>query len=259
MYNGDENKKFNEKESFWKKVMDLDDEGLVGKDIFIYVDDTGVLHKNSNDNFFVYAGLVFIGKEQKNLIKKRYKRLEDKIKNNNPNLYQDEMKGSNLKNKHKRSLYSVFKNEYTFVVEAKISNIHDNILNDKKSIQRFKDYMIVRIIKKSLIELIESSKITKNDKINLSIFVDEQNTATNGIYNLNESIKEELFIGKHKTGGGFRKPCFKTIGNVNLKYANSKYNILIRASDLLANKKYGYKKKNQDKKLRDNHFYIKLP
>lgn len=33
------------------------------QEIYLFIDDSGSLHKNAPDDFFIYAGYIFIGKK----------------------------------------------------------------------------------------------------------------------------------------------------------------------------------------------------
>ncbi len=227
------------------------------KTIHIYVDESGVLSRNAQEDFFLYAGIVFYDNKVKNKIKRKYLTIEKRITKSKEAGF--EAKGSNLKIKHKNSLYRIVKNQTTFVVETKISNIESKILDDKRSIQRFKDYMLCRIVKEVLRELISSGIIAKDEIINVNLQVDQQNVSSNGKYDLQETIRTELFIGKYTNRGNYLPPVFSCKGNVKVTYQDSKYSTLIRAADIIANRKFYYKKNNKEFKLKDNHTYLKLP
>lgn len=114
--------------------------------IYIYIDESGVLHKNATDTKFVYAGLVFFKQQEKNRVSSRFKKLEKQISKH----YCGELKANKILPKHKKSLFNVIKNEKRFIIDISIDKMYNSILEDKRSIQRFKDYTLARTIKEML-------------------------------------------------------------------------------------------------------------
>ena len=93
-------------------------------------------------------------------------------------------------------------------------------------------------------------------------YMDEHTTATDGRYELKESLEEEFKIGimnfEYNT---FHKPIFSNLHALSLKFCDSKDNTLIRAADVIANKIY-YKAitdSSLDLEFRDDLFIKYLP
>ncbi len=227
------------------------------KIIYIYIDESGVLHKNATDDFFLFAGISFFSENMRSKARRNFSGEETRIKNKN-NLWGTELKGSNLQPKHKHKLYKAIKEFDTFVVETNINNIKNN--TDKKELQRFKNYMIVRIIKNVLLNLIGCEQIDSSDLIDLRITIDQQNVANDGYYSdLGESIHKELFEGKYDSNMKKREPVFEELGKVIVKHADSEHDIYIRMADVIANKKFSHLRRGEAMKLRENHTHLKLP
>ncbi len=229
------------------------------KKIFICIDDSGNLHKNSKDDFFIYAGILFDDLEEKARVLSKYHKTETEIRMNNKNYSSLELKAYNLCKKHKNSLYRIIKRQNTFIVEVKISDIYDKIMDNKKSRNRYKDYMINRIVRMCIEKMIYEGKITTETPIVLDIHIDGQGIATDGYYTLEETIREELFVGKYRQDGTLREPVFSTEGKINVSYKDSNYNVHIRAADILANRKLHYKRTGRHNKMSENHTHLKLP
>ncbi len=206
-------------------------------DIYIYIDESGVLHKNAPDDKFVYTGLIFFNKKEKDKAATRFKKIESEISSN----YDGELKANRIKNKHKKTLFNCVKNEKRFIIDVSINQMYDSSLGDKRTIQRFKDYSLARTIKESL----RFYNIPPSQQVNLHLLVDEQNICTNGRYNLKESIIEELFSGKYNDYHKFIKPYFNVRGIVKVQYCDSNNVPLIRGADILANRKFWKLRKNQ--------------
>lgn len=206
-------------------------------DIYIYIDESGVLHKNATDDKFVYAGLIFFNKKEKDKAATQFKKIEKKISSG----YDGELKANRIDKKHKRALFNCIKKEKRFIIYISIDQMYESSLGDKRSIQRFKDYSLARTIKESL----RFYEVPQSQLVNLHLLVDEQNICTNGRYNLKESIVEELFSGKYNGYHGFIKPYFNIRGTVKVQYCDSNNVALIRGADILANRKFGKLRTNQ--------------
>ncbi len=228
----------------------------IQQDVYFFFDDSGVLHKKEPSRHFVYAGYVFTSKKEMEEAKRKYihaNKAIRKVLGRN-----DELKASNLKPKHRRSLYNVVSSFETVSGIVNIDRIYDHILSDKKSICRYKDYVLKRCIKAKLEELIRKGKLTHDDDINIQIFIDEQLTATNGYYALHDSIVEELQYGVNNFDyGTYHPPVFQSNVNAVIKYCDSSKYYLIQASDILANRIWN-SYKNNDVRLRTKKAHLTL-
>ena len=144
---------------------------------------------------------------------------------------------------------------------AEINRIYSYILSDKKSICRFKDYMLKRCIRAKLEEFIRQGKISDKDDIFIQIFIDEQLTATNGYYSLRDSIIEELQHGVNNFDyGTFHPPVFHSNVDVAIRYCDSSKYYLIQASDILANRIWNsFKSGNQKMREKASHTSLTFP
>ena len=109
--------------------------------------------------------------------------------------------------------------------------------------------------------MITDGLISKDEEIVISIYIDEQLTATDGYYDLRDSIKEELQYGIVNFDYGIRHPhLFEADVIVNIKYCNSSRNYMIQASDILANRIWtSYRSQNRKLRQIDNHMTLTLP
>lgn len=205
------------------------------KHIYIYLDDSGVLHKDERNKYFVYGGYAFWGSEKENASRK-YKSLENKIRKANNQI--GELKAFTLtEKKHKNALYKVLRDYQKISLCVDIGRIYDNITKNKDSIHRYKDWIVKMLIKDVIKKAINNGKIDENEDIFLHVSLDEQGTKTNGIYSLERSIEEELINGINNFDyGTFFPPVLKGGFTLELLYCDSKCNALIRASDILANR-----------------------
>ena len=227
--------------------------------LYFFFDDSGVLHRNNSVKKFVYAGYVFSSKTELEVAKRKYRSLVKQIQSALGKT--NEVKAFGLSNKHKRALYNVLKDYESLSVVVDISKIYDSILESSKSICRYKDYILKRAIKNKIRRLIDQDKIFPDDDIILHIFIDEQTTATDGIYGLRETIKEELQHGiKNYDYGTFYSPLFHKNVIVEVQFCDSKSNYMIQACDILANRIFtSYRDNKQQLRQIPNHTNLTMP
>lgn len=205
------------------------------QEVFFFFDDSGVFHKNAPGGYFVYAGYVFTSREELNDARRKYIHANKKLKKALGRT--DELKACNIEIKHKRALFNSVKDFNSTAVVVDISRVYDYILSDKKSICRYKDYVLKRCVKNQLKRFIADGNIVKDKDVVINIYIDEQLTATNGYYDLRDSIMEELQHGIVNFDYGItHQHLFDANVKVNIEYCDSSHNYMIQASDILANR-----------------------
>jgi len=229
-------------------------------DIHFFFDDSGVLHRNEHSGYFVYAGYAFVGRAELDDAKHKYihanKLLKQTLKT------ESELKAAMLSNSHRRALYNILRNYRSISCCVKIDKLYDYILNEKKAICRYKDYLLKRCVKAELQSLIDEHIIDTNDDTRLYINIDEQLTATNGYYSLRDSIKEELLHGvRNFDYGTVHSKLSNGKLEVNIKYCESAYNYMIQASDIIANKILTLCRKGQTSEISkiSRHIHLTFP
>lgn len=225
--------------------------------ISLFIDDSGVFH--NNDKYFIYAGYIFLDNNSKDKAKREYRTLLRKI--DKELVLDKEYKATALEPKHKRALHNVLRKYHSFGLCVTNNNVYDNIMSDPKSRNRYKDYALKRAIKNKIIELINKGLINPDKKIKFNISIDEQGTATNGLYSFSESIKEEFNNGIFNFNyGTIHKPILNVECEVTTYYCDSSKNYLIQAADILANRLW-VSFMHDNKKLRriPNHRCLHLP
>lgn len=227
------------------------------QDICMFIDDSGVLHPN--DAFFIYGGYVFTDKETREDAKREYRSLLSNI--DKELLLEAEYKAASLENKHKRALYNVMRRYHSFGISVKTDRVYPNIMDDKRSRNRFKDYALKRGIKFKIEKMIKEGQIDPSLPVKFTINIDQQSTATNGLYGLSESIREEFTKGiSNFDYNTFHKPLFYNKFEISTHYCDSKSNYLIQASDILANRLYtSYQVSRPELRKIPNHHCLHLP
>lgn len=117
------------------------------------------------------------------------------------------------------------------------------------------------LVKKEIERIIRSGEISVDSDIFIHIAVDEQLTATDGIYGLRASVKEELQSGiSNYNYGHLHPPLFNATVEVEVKYCDSKCDYMIQACDVLANRIYcSYKFDNVSLRDIPNHYSLHQP
>lgn len=205
-------------------------------DLFIYSDESGVFDKRHNE-IFVYGGLIFIGKQQRDEYSRRYVAAEKAIRGKKYAMG-DELKACRITNKEKGKLYRSLGGAIKFGVIVNQKHVLDRIFLSKKDKQRYLDYAYKIGVKRALQQLILDGAIGK-EVGNVFVYNDEHTTATNGRYELREGLEQEFKLGTYNMRyDKFFPPLFETMQGIDLKFCDSKKVTLVRAADIVANRIY---------------------
>lgn len=215
--------------------------------IYVYSDESGVLDKQHN-SYYVFGGVLFLSGEDRDTCSRRFVAAEKNIRSSENISTNTEVKACNIQPKSKNKLYRILKSEERFgVVISQKRLTNDELFSNKKSKQRYLDWAYKMAIKTKFQELIAQGVIDPQKVESISFLVDEHSTATDGWYELRESLEKEFKIGmwnfEYMT---FHKPLFPSVKSVNLQYCNSAKNTLVRAADIVANHIFYLSNKNKD-------------
>ena len=135
---------------------------------------------------------------------------------------------------------------YKFGVVINEHNVLDRIFESKKDKQRYLDYAYKIAIKRAFEEMIKLKIINPSEVERLYFCVDEHTTATNGRYELKESLEQEFKLGTYNYRyDRFFPPIFNDLKEVKVEFCNSESKLLVRAADIVANKIYYCTKQNK--------------
>lgn len=214
----------------------------MNNEIFIVMDDSGKLNKNENS--CIFGGLFFYSsKDYMNFINK-YKMVIDSIKCkycNQKRMNCDnnciEIKGTTkIKQSDRRRIFNLVKKENNYSVFINNKKLYNNIMEKKSSRGRFCDYAQKRVIKKIVLYSIKMKKINPNYEVKLYIKIDQSETKSNGYYNLEESIYEELVNGIINYDYSIKhNPILRGGLKVKVKKYDSKHNFGIQSADIISN------------------------
>lgn len=210
------------------------------QEVYIYMDDSGRM--SHADKCCSYGGVYFKNRSDRDNFKRHYVDVINNSKcsfcnkdSRNCDKNCPEIKSHTTNNKFRRRIVNLIKNSRyanSYATTIYIRDIPDNILNVKHSRGRRTDYYQKRIIKEIIKKLILEKDIDPYKKLKLVIRIDESPRATNGIYDLETSIIEELVYGITNFDYGCTFPPI-LFGEfiLDLKYVDSKKETLVQASD----------------------------
>lgn len=214
--------------------------------IYVYSDESGVFDKIHNE-YFVFGGLILLGNDDKEKWSRIYSSVEDVLRTNKGVDKNYELKATQVTNKEKANLFRSLNNCYKFAVVVEQRKLLDEIFLSKKDKQRYLDFAYKIAVKRAFQSLINQKLVIPDEVERLYFYVDEHTTATNGVYELRESLEQEFKRGNYNFDYSlYYEPIFKHLKDVHLEYCNSASKLLVRAADIVANRVY-YLAKNEYK------------
>ena len=226
-------------------------------DIFVYSDESGVFDYLHNE-YFVFGGLITLGKEEKDGLIRLYKKAESSIATK----YEEgmELKASAITTSQRAKLFRSLNKANKFGVVIKQSLIHKEIFNNKKSKQRYLDFAYKVGVKNALQQMINKGLFSASDVNNMHFYVDEHTTATDGLYELREALLQEFKEGTFNYDyNTYFEPIFPALNGLDLHHCNSSTNPLVRASDIIANRIYHEVLIGNNPNIRSNLYIKYLP
>lgn len=124
--------------------------------IFIYSDESGVFDKIHNE-IFVFGGLMFFSKDERDEWSRRYIVAERIIRNKEQMRVAEEVKATTISNAFKGKLYRALNRTQKFGIIIEQKKILDSICTAKKSKQRYLDFAYKIAVKRKFEQLIENS------------------------------------------------------------------------------------------------------
>lgn len=217
--------------------------------IFVYSDESGVFDKEHND-YFVFGGVILLGSKEKDNWSRKYSSVEKMLRKNKGVPSDYEMKATQITNEEKGKLFRSLNKCYKFGVIIREKSVLDRIFQSKKDKQRYLDYAYKIAVKRAFEALIHDGVINPEEVERLYFFVDEHTTATNGCYELEESLEQEFKSGTFNWNyNTFYPPIFGKMQEVHVEFCNSASKLLVRAADIVANRIYFLARKGNRNKL----------
>ncbi|MFT8592413.1 MAG: DUF3800 domain-containing protein [Bifidobacterium sp.] len=206
--------------------------------IFAYADESGVFDHVHND-YFVFGGLLFISKEQKDVAGRRYISAERDLRKAGAAAGHQEMKAIYLSNGHKASLFRAMNPYVRFGVVVRQAYVLEAIFDNKKSKQRYLDYVFKIGMKRTMQHMMADGLFQAEDVDSIYVSMDEHSTATDGLYEMRQGLEAEFKYGTfNSTYQKHFPPLFPQMKNVEFVLRDSCQDPLIRAADITANRLY---------------------
>ena len=231
--------------------------------LYVYSDESGVFDCEHND-YFVFGGVILIGKEQNEEWNRKYAKVEKNVRtslNLNKNI---EIKATTIETKYKNKKFRSLNQCYKFGCIVEEKRVNANIWRSKKDKQRYLDYVYKIAVKRAFEDLISNNVINPQEIKRIYFNVDEHSTATNGRYELKESLEQEFKYGTYNFNYSmYFPPIFSNMKEVCLHFCDSSApnKRLVRAADIVANKIFYYVEHNEYEKINNlqNLHIIKQP
>ena len=229
--------------------------------VCVFSDESGVFDKDT-DTFFVFGGLILdADSKEVSKLSSLYKSIETKLRKKAVYHSVTELKASNLELQDRRRIFSLMKRFHKFGAIVNMNLLLDRIFMDKKTKQRYQDYAYRIGLKNAFKDLIYKGILNMEDEYRFTIVVDQHHSATNGKYELEESLLQEFKVGTYnKKFTEYFEPIFKNTKSLKVISADSKDSTLIRAADIVANRLYYEANHGDWKAMQDENMVItRLP
>ncbi len=212
--------------------------------IYVYLDESGSIHKNSNTKYFAVGG-YFILKNDKNKVISLYRKINKSIKDNRNIALDKEIKSYDMTSAEKIEIFNYVQDIDSFYGCAKI---FDKQVMKKEIIESniFFNYAVKLLFNDCIIPLLNLSQI--KDNILFIVSVDNRNIRIGELNNLETYLKTEF--------------CLENL-DFKITYYDSRTNYGIQLADLIINTFYNsYKDKKIVKEvlpiLKDKNFRISI-
>ena len=217
--------------------------------LYVYFDESGTRDKAHN-KYFVYAGILALGKNAKNEIARKQLALERVIRKEQSIPLENELKASILDLKtEKRFIKLSTEKVVRFAVVVYQDRLHEYIFNTKQDKQCYLDYALKIAIKRALLNCFKCGIYKKDDIAAMDVIVDEHSSSTNGKYNLVQTINAEFRTGvwNPQWNHGYSPVFTPSFPEIKVSYVDSASVPQIRIADITANWVYrAYRDFNED-------------
>lgn len=206
--------------------------------LYVFADESGVFDRVHAD-FFVYGGVIILGKTNYDAIVNKHRSLERRLRREDPSLKNvPEIKAAYLNLKQRKRLFNLQVPQCVrFGIVIDQQRVYKQIYQTKQDKQRFLDYALKRGIKHAIESANTSGLILKKEINCMSIVVDEHSTATSGKYTFKETVDEEFRRGTYSPNyDKFFPPLFSLdFPCIPVSYCDSKKVVGVRIADITAN------------------------
>lgn len=191
--------------------------------IYVYLDESGSIHKNSKTRYFAVGG-YFTFKEDRLKIISNYKRINLELKRSKNISLENEIKSYDMSQKEKIKIFSTIQKIKTFKGCIKV---FDKKIMRKEIVESniFFNYAVKLLLQDCIIKELTKKKI--KDNLEFIISIDNRNIKVGELRDLETYLNTEFCLDNY---------IFK------VKYFDSKTNFGIQLADLIVNTFYNYYK-----------------
>lgn len=207
----------------------------MAKQIYFYIDDSGVFTHHKNQIFFTYAGFCVIGRHERERVLARYREVNQKIRKEYA--FHGEIKAAHIDQSLKDRLFDTIRHLESFDITVNLHQLDYDILRDKRTKVRYKDFLLRTVIVGKLEQMLAKGLIIHNEHVEIYLNIDEQYALSN--YSIKDGIYERLCYGyQHFDYSVKFKPVLKVVDHISQEFKHSDHDFLIQAADILANRIY---------------------
>ena len=212
--------------------------------IYLYLDESGSIHKNSKTKYFAVGG-YFAFEKDKMKIKAKYKQENFQLKRNKKLDLSTEIKSYDMIEIEKVNIFNRIQDIDTFHGCVKVFDKHA-MRKDIIDSNIFFNYAVKVLLEDCVIPILNLQEI--NEKIEFVISIDNRNIRVGELNNLETYLKTEFCIYDY---------------DFSITYYDSKTNYGIQLADLIVNTFYNYYKditivQNLIKQLKSKNFRVSL-
>ena len=226
--------------------------------LYVYSDESGVFDR-AHQNHFVFGGVIFLSTEEKEKASRRYASIERSFRARRSDFsHGEEIKAANVGYKAKKNLYRSMNPWIKFGVVMHLKRLNPSVFSNKKTKQRYMDYAYKIGLKYALGKLIDQGLIDPKEVSHIYVYCDEHTTATNGLYEMRESLLSEFKYGTFNyTYEHFFAPLFPNVADIDVRFCSSESTTLVRPADIVANHVYNAVRLGLSESEQSRNLYVK--
>lgn len=191
--------------------------------IYVYLDESGSIHKNSKTKYFAVGG-YFVFLEDKNKVTSRYKKENKIIKDRNNIPLDKEIKSFDLSEDEKIEIFNLIQDIDTFYGCTKVFE-KNSMKKEIVESNIFFNYAVKLLFRDCILQLLDLNQL-KGD-IEFIVSIDNRNIRVGDLNNLETYLKTEF--------------CLENF-DFKVTYYDSSSNYGIQLADLIVNTFYNYYK-----------------
>ena len=183
--------------------------------IYVFSDESGIFDYKHHE-LFVYAGVVVIGKQEMDMLSRKFLSLEKKLRQKSIYRNMSELKAKYLAEKDRKKLLGVFCETYKFAIAIKLNHLDlKRVFHNQKSKQNYMDFAYRGVLRKAFEHMIGRVSLFPDEAFDLIINEDNHHIVECDLQQKADTIYKEFKEGTFRTTFGvFFPPLFENLGKV---------------------------------------------